>query len=644
MKLSKFMRIFSLTFFLSLLVMTITSAFAATYYIATNGSNGNNGSSSAPWATFSYAIGQMSSGDKLVVKAGTYNQAIDVTKSNITIEGELDGSGNRLSIIDPYTTVNPNNWQVATGYGAGGAYKITGLGYETYALYIVDGGVPYKVLRLCQYTEDNNYSTQCQYAASYLTKSSTATGDVMYQCPNSDRNVYNICQSSQYRPNYWDGKEALFTSDSSGTVYIKFRNGDKPANYTIRVAQNTTATVNISSKEYITIKNLEIRATGYGVYVYNSSNITIDNNKIILGREKIRFYTVSNSVISNNIVTAQWYGQHIESTYGQGPWSCKTSSEDVSLCTNLTRIREHLYYFTKYQVNGNTSSQHGLEDYSINILYGTQNIVISGNKVFNVGNGINGYHAGFEVKNNEVYGTSSQCVGWDPLFNGTASVHDNLIYNCNLNIRLQDYDAGGNSQAQFYIYNNKFWLPANLSHHINYHFGSGGTITNATETWWYHNSFSGGGDAVLTGESNYLGWGNEALNKTYYINNVFSSPKFEAESYWPSVGMCEYSWFSATSGVYGACGATNIKNQSPIWSYSLSSPPDFILPNGSNAISSGKDISQSFTINGTTYTALPGFSPGYFSGSKSNIGAINPSPPPPPPPPAPTPGAPILLQ
>lgn len=49
---------------------------AATYYVATNGNNGNPGTSSQPWRTVAYAAAKMVAGDTTYVKGGTYNEGI----------------------------------------------------------------------------------------------------------------------------------------------------------------------------------------------------------------------------------------------------------------------------------------------------------------------------------------------------------------------------------------------------------------------------------------------------------------------------------------------------------------------------------------------------------------------------------------
>jgi hypothetical protein len=50
--------------------------------------------------------------------------------------------------------------------------------------------------------------------------------------------------------------------------------------------------------------------------------------------------------------------------------------------------------------------------------------------------------------------------------------------------------------------------------------------------------------------------------------------------------------------------------------------PDFTLPSGSAARNAGIDVSRPFTIDGRSYMALPGITPGGFSGSRPDLGAL----------------------
>lgn len=53
------------------------------YYVATTGSNGNPGTESQPWGTIDYAVRQLSEGDTLLVRGGTYTERIQSPTINI---------------------------------------------------------------------------------------------------------------------------------------------------------------------------------------------------------------------------------------------------------------------------------------------------------------------------------------------------------------------------------------------------------------------------------------------------------------------------------------------------------------------------------------------------------------------------------
>ena len=57
-----------------LIFLFTNSLLAKTYYVAPapGGENSNDGSIQNPWATFEYALGQLSAGDTLRLREGTY--------------------------------------------------------------------------------------------------------------------------------------------------------------------------------------------------------------------------------------------------------------------------------------------------------------------------------------------------------------------------------------------------------------------------------------------------------------------------------------------------------------------------------------------------------------------------------------------
>ncbi|OBY08345.1 RTX toxin [Rhizobium leguminosarum bv. trifolii] len=99
-----------------------------TYYVATTGSDSGNGSTTSPFRTISEAMSaNLRPGDEVVVKAGTYNESINIDKDgsaagDITLRSEVPGgalirppagSWNAISVNGNYVTID--------GFDIGGA-------------------------------------------------------------------------------------------------------------------------------------------------------------------------------------------------------------------------------------------------------------------------------------------------------------------------------------------------------------------------------------------------------------------------------------------------------------------------------------------------------------------------------------------
>lgn len=91
------------------------SADAATYYVATNGSDGANGSQAAPFRTLTKAVGLLRAGDVVHVRGGVYKETVQITvkgtaDSRIVIQshpGEMAifdgvGTGRNVNVITLY--------------------------------------------------------------------------------------------------------------------------------------------------------------------------------------------------------------------------------------------------------------------------------------------------------------------------------------------------------------------------------------------------------------------------------------------------------------------------------------------------------------------------------------------------------------
>ena len=78
-KMTRFFRIFLLAALVVPIVSTV--GYAATYYVATNGSDSNPGSLTAPFRTVQRSLDLLQAGDTCLVRGGTYNETLTLKRS-----------------------------------------------------------------------------------------------------------------------------------------------------------------------------------------------------------------------------------------------------------------------------------------------------------------------------------------------------------------------------------------------------------------------------------------------------------------------------------------------------------------------------------------------------------------------------------
>ena len=93
------------------LLFVAQSLSAATYYVATNGNDGNSGSASAPFLTLQQAVNSAAAGDTVVVFDGTYGN------NNAVTGGDSDGNEHSAVTLynsgapgAPITITSANQW------------------------------------------------------------------------------------------------------------------------------------------------------------------------------------------------------------------------------------------------------------------------------------------------------------------------------------------------------------------------------------------------------------------------------------------------------------------------------------------------------------------------------------------------------
>jgi hypothetical protein len=207
-----------------------------------------------------------------------------------------------------------------------------------------------------------------------------------------------------------------------------------------------------------------------------------------------------------------------------------------------------------------------------------------------------------------------------------AYFHDNLIYNCNKNIRLHRLNQGDGHRV--YIYRNRLFQPDGVGEHIYTHSHTEEQMErmeiedyDEPEITVYHNTFIGGSNFMsLTTRMRH------GVPGFRFINNVISAGRtfrwFHTDSI---IGAFDYNWINDPEAVAHRdslwFGEHNIidTGKSPWPTEHL---PDFVLPENSAARHAGLDLSRPFVIDGRKYQPLPGMEPGYFTGERPNMGAI----------------------
>src|SRR6187402_2784930 len=95
--------------------LAATAAHAATYYVATNGNDGNPGTLSRPWKTLQRAADRVAAGDTVNVRGGNY------AGGNF----ETSGTASRPIVLQAYNSevpvINANNPETPDGINLEGA-------------------------------------------------------------------------------------------------------------------------------------------------------------------------------------------------------------------------------------------------------------------------------------------------------------------------------------------------------------------------------------------------------------------------------------------------------------------------------------------------------------------------------------------
>src|SRR5262245_53591622 len=179
--------------------------------------------------------------------------------------------------------------------------------------------------------------------------------------------------------------------------------------------------------------------------------------------------------------------------------------------------------------------------------------------------------------------------------------------------------------GKIYIYRNKFWSPIEAGNSMYLDSCCQGRPAGGgnNHIYFYHNSINNYRNGI-----HFEQWNpGDSCKDCLFINNVFNSQRpilanhtdlgsvgdnFCAED--DRIDVWDYNW-GVDNGYWQIAegcawfGPNNVSSTTQPWNMATL-PSDWTLPVGHNARNAGIDVSRAFTVNGTTYAALPGFSAG----------------------------------
>jgi hypothetical protein len=288
---------------LSVLFLGTYSVNATVYYVSSSGNDANSGTStSTPWKTLTKVNSfTPKAGDQILFNrgdewTGTVTVSASGTSGNPIVYGAY-GSGDKPKIYGS---------EVITGWTkhSGSIYKASVDKTDIKQLFL--NGSRMKIAR---YPDEGYFpitaaNSTTQFSSTSLDGGINYTGATcilrnnaytMYarQVSSSSTQTINLASAPVYPLNPGRGffmvnKLAFLTSagewyydNAANILYFWTPSDDSPANYQIRVSTFDYG-VNISNKNYVTVKDLEILHSGIdGVYAYNTDYLITDNCNIV---------------------------------------------------------------------------------------------------------------------------------------------------------------------------------------------------------------------------------------------------------------------------------------------------------------------------------------------------------------------------
>ena len=260
-----------------------------TYYVSKDGSDSNSGKEeSKPFKTIQKGVDQLKAGDKLVIKAGTYKEKINVKKSGtkekpiaITTKGKVkidgEGKGGILLTVKSgttYVSINGITFQNLNGNEA------RGVSIEPNTKHIAVYQCDFINIKCPNPSKESNTAN-----AIYLEGSGKSEDKAI------DYVTIKECKLSKVNPGWSEGISVdcnckNITIDKVTSV----ADGEK-TNIAICICGNdneTNSEKSVNRPRNVVVKNCNVSGckspygdTAYGIYVDGAYNVTIENNTVV---------------------------------------------------------------------------------------------------------------------------------------------------------------------------------------------------------------------------------------------------------------------------------------------------------------------------------------------------------------------------
>lgn len=566
-------------------------------FVSPDGSDAGPGTSEEPWRTIRHAVDQARPGMVIRLTPGVFRERVVITRSGeegrpVTIEGARGPGGERLTRIDAGIEVPPETWEPAPGAGPN-VYRNTALPFEP-GLVTIAG-------RFIARAHRANDGSQYPYAT---------PGEIM-AWPED-----HVLERDEVEFSFWDAMGAVFTCDpkNPSTLFLRIAESRSPADPRQRddiAVSPGGGVISIENASHIVIRGVEITRGEIGVNVSGNGarDNLVDDCLIMHGRQRVRITAgARGTVVRNSRLAMGFFGAQT------GAWAGGKDVESV--------IKRHLYTYFKYMHGPGSIS----DDRAVMVDGRALDTVIENSHLDGGLVGIqSSFNRGLVVRGNRIKDFSSVGLA---LRDGTldALVHDNLVSNSSINIRIHRLNApGGGHRA--HIYRNTLFQPGEVGQHIFSHVLAGIEEYPEPEFAFYHNTFAGGARGWWMPHARNMPRGVPGVR---FINNIFACnhpfrghvPLYENPE---AVGAFDYNWLGGQ--LYGRFppawfGENNIVAEEKDWLWTEGVMPDFRLPEGHPAREAGIDLSRPFVIGGKTHEPLPGMEPGYFPGDRPDMGAV----------------------